>query len=545
MPYIYMLLSVVIWSLFPLVGAVGVQQLSIFDYILWSYVVGFIISGLCYLAAPQRYKESLPHLEKLEPRVWGEMAFAWLAAIISFACLLKSFSLISKAGAAVVFEVWLIIAIYILPVMLKKSWGSISRRDRVFSLLALAGVAFLLIPEAKTLTAPLPYLFLPLLGGIFMAIASVIKPKVAPRLENKSAPLISLFRIQALFSGGVAVLCLPFALLFPDKVSVFNAQSLFAIIFTGVVIHTLGNILYTIGMLRAPKGNVVVLWCLKPIFVVLWLWLAGQAAVTPTIILGGLFIITASMMVTIKADRTLTYAATIIGILLCGVYVYFVNGFAMNEYYQAISVPLFFYAILVAFMMDRLIKSDELEEQLAIQIINRIHAQAARLGDTASKWIQHILGMVTTNSMSEVNAHYRAVRNAKNKELEEIHDPLDQLALSKVRGTNFSEMFVVFIVGLLTIVSAVAFRPADLIADAFAIVIPLAVIFVFFTVLDLSNNRRTFFLERDRSGEMTLSAGVTKSLRSERIIAALLILLILSAFVGLLVAKHIGVAVPK
>ncbi len=146
--------------------------------------------------------------------------------------------------------------------------------------------------------------------------------------------------------------------------------------------------------------------------------------------------------------------------------------------------------------------------------------------------------MVTTNSVAEVNAHYRAVRNSPNKHLSGIYNQLDHLVLSKVRGTSFSEMFVIFIVGMLTIIASVIYRPDNLIADGFAIVVPLSTIFVFFTVLDLSDNRRRFFIERGKNGEISLSQRVTMDLSGERIIAAIMIMMILAAFVFLLWAKH-------
>ena len=56
--------------------------------------------------------------------------------------------------------------------------------------------------------------------------------------------------------------------------------------------------------------------------------------------------------------------------LACGTYVYFTDGLAMTQnyisnFYDAISVPIVFYTILVAFMMDRLIRSDRQEEAAA------------------------------------------------------------------------------------------------------------------------------------------------------------------------------------
>ncbi len=535
MPFIYMMLSVLSWSLFPLMSAWGIQQLGIFDFILGTYVVGFLASALAFNMLPAKQKANLPKISKMNGTVFSEIFAGCLSVLLSFGCLLASFAYVSKAASVFTFEAWPVMGIYLAPILIKKGWDRISRRDLLFSLLALIGIAFLLLPERAAASY---HVLLPLVGGLLMAIASVMKSRVSHDLENKSHPIGSLLKIQMLFSGGVALLSIPFVLFLPDKHCIFTAGNIMAILFTGIAIHTLGNVSYTMGILRSAKANIMVLWCLMPVFAVFWLWMAGQADIPASIALGAIFIITASLMTTVKADKTLSYSATIVSILLCGVYVYFIDGLAMDDYYQAISVPLFFYAILVAFMMDRLIKSDELEEQMAVEIMNYIDEHASKIGDATKTCTAHILGMVTTNDTAKVNAHYKAVRNHPNKHLSGIYNQLDQLVLSKVRGTNFSEMFVIFIVGILTVVSSIAYRPNNLIADGFAIVVPLSAIFIFFTLFDLSNNRREFYLERDKNGEIALSHHLTLDLFGERIIATILIVVILAAFIGLLWVKH-------
>ena len=537
MPFIFMMFSVLSWSLFPLVSVWGIQQLSIFDYILWTYVVGFMATGLIFLALPARQKIILPKISKIGQKTFTEIFIGCLAALLSFACLLISFSYMSKAVATIVFEAWPVIAVYLAPILIKKGWEKISQRELLFSLLAFAGIDLLLMPQAHHQS--LTHLLLPLAGGILMAAASMLKSRVSHELENKSHPITSLLKTQLLFSGGVILLCIPFSLIWPDKHSVYTAENVMAILFTGIAIHTLGNISYTMAILRSVKANIIVLWCLMPVFAVLWLWLAHQTEITSFIILGTIFIMTASLMTSVKADRSLSYTATIVAILVCGTYVFFINGLGMEDYYQAISVPLFFYAILVAFMMDRLIKSDGLEEQMAVEIMNYIDEHAAKIGAAANTCREHILGIVTTNNVAQVNSHYKAVRNNQNKHLSDIYNQLDQLVLSKVRGTNFSEMFVIFIVGALTVVSSVIYRPDNLIADGFAIVVPISVIFIFFTVIDLSENRQRFFLQQNKSGELGLTQQVTADLMSERIIAAILIMVIILAFSGLLILKHV------
>jgi drug/metabolite transporter (DMT)-like permease len=545
MSFVYMMFSVLSWSLFPLISVWGINQLGVFDYILWTYVVGLGATCLLLQTLPRSEEMALPKVSQIKGQVLWEIFVGCLSVLLSFACLLIAFSYISRASATVVFEIWPIIAMYITPLLIKKGWEKISTRDMTFSILAFIGVVFLLYPETQNplftggFTLHGWYrLLLPLLGGVFMAVASVMKSRVSYNLENKKYPVASLLKVQAFFSAGVVLLALPFALLWPDKHSVYTPENIMAIFFIGIVTHTLGNVCYTMSVLRAAKPNIVVLWYLMPIFAVVWLWLAGEAEITEYIVLGSIFIVTANLIITVRAERSMSYTATMIALLVCGLYTYFVDGLNMDDYYQALSVPIVFYVILVAFMMDRLMRRDRLEEGLAIEMINYIEERTTKLGRLAQDFSAHIVGMITTNDPAQVNRHYRAVRNGQGEHLSGIYNQLDQLVLSKVEGTSFAETFILFIVGMLTVVTATVYRPNNLIADGFAIILSLTVIFIFFTILDLSDKRRRFYLERDYKGERMVSALITRDLLSERVISALLLLLILVALLGLLWMKH-------
>ncbi len=532
MPFFYMMLSVLCWSLFPLLGVWGVEKVGVFDFILWSYAVGCLASfvTLKILTAKD------PPAAKMAGRLKADVVLGCLASFLSFACLLFSFLSFSRAGAVMVFESWPVLAVFLAPLLLQRGWSKIARRDMLFSALALTGLGFLMIPEAHHLT-PLQ-LFLPLLGGLLMAAGSMLKSRVSQALADKKRPLAALLRVQTIFSAGVTLFALPCALLWPHHHGAPDKATLIIVVFTGLAVHTLGNVAYTQGLLRSSKTAILALWNLMPPLAVFWLWRAGEGHITPAIVLGSIFIITASLMMTVRADTSSAYAASVTAILLTGAYTYFSSGLGMSDYYQAISVPLFFYAILVAFMMDRLIKSDELEERLAIETMNHIDAHAAKIGVSAKACRDHVLGILTTNDAAEVGAHYSAVRNDKSPYLAPVRDQLDQLVLSKVRGTNFSEMFVIFIIGALTLVCSMLYRPDTLIADAFSIVVPLSVVFIFFTVIDLADNRRRFHLVTGKDGKMSLSGQVTQDLSGERLIAAVLIVVILAAFAGLLIHKH-------
>lgn len=538
---LYMLFSVLTWSLFPLLSARGIDQLAVFDYIMLTYIVGAVASYLMLVLMPGYRKNGGMRLRLLTPRLIGEIFIGTLTVLLSFACLLTSFSYISKAGATIIYEIWPIVAMFITPLLIKKGWTGISARDGVFSLLAFIGVGFLMYPEVQNtgisfFSAPGQYyhVFLPLLGGVFMAIASVMKSRVSFLLQDDAHPVASLLRVQVMFCIGVILLAIPFVFLWPDKTSVYTTENIIAVLVIGTFIHTLGNVAYTMAVLRTSKSNIVVLWYLMPIFSVVWLWLAGESQITPYIILGAVFIITANLIMSIKADESMAYTAAILALLVCGVYAYFIDGLAMDDYYQALSVPVVFYTILVAFMMDRLIRRDRLEEERGIAIMNHIEGVAQQLTAPAAGYTACINGIVTTTSAAEIDSLYRKLRNAKEPALRPIYNQLDELAISKVQGTGFAEFFVLLLLAALTVVTALVFRPNNIIGDGFGVVTSLTVIFVLFMVLDLQRQRRTFYLTHGTNGERGIARQLTASLTAERILSAALIVLIMAAFLALL-----------
>jgi len=87
---------------------------------------------------------------------------------------------------------------------------------------------------------------------------------------------------------------------------------------------------------------------------------------------------------------------------------------------------------------------------------------------------------------------------------------------------------------------SIIYRPDDIIGDGFAMVHAVTIVFIFFTVMDLANERKCFNLERagKNQEELTLAARVTRDRLSESVISAGLIVLVMTAFVCLFFSKH-------
>lgn len=549
MAVLLMMFSVVVWSLFPLISAWCIDYVSTFDYIFWMFLINFFTSLFLLRTVPTARAAKLPKVLSLPGMVKFEIMIGCLTIILSIACLLSSFFYMSKAGATIIYEVWPIVAMYATPLLIKKGWDKISARDMFFSVLAFGGVGFIYYPEIMNeggffldgfALKELYILLLPFLGGVFMAISSVMKARISHNLECEGNPLASVLFVKMLFSLVVSLLCIPFLLFWPDAPSTYTLLTVLGMLFTGVMTWTFGDVAYTLAVLKANKSSIMVLWFLVPILSVVWLWVAGESAITAFIVLGAIIIISSNLLMTVKADSSMSYMAAVVTMIFCGIYTYFTDGLNFPDYYEAVGVPVVFFAILVAFMMDRLIKRDALEEELALDVINFINTHSKKFGKKGQEFCEHVAAIVRTNNPTEVNDHYRAVRNSGVKHLEAVHTQLDRLALSKVQGSRFAELFILFLIGALTVGVSIVYRPDDIIGDGFAMVHAVTIVFIFFTVMDLAHERKCFNLERigDSRDNLTLAERVTRDRLSESVISAGLIVLVMTAFVCLFYTKH-------
>lgn len=548
---LYLLFSVLTWSFLPLFAALGLEKIDKWDFVVWTEVIGLASSWVLLWIMASRAKVTYPKLKELSVRTHIEYAFCGLTYIISIVCLWTSFFYISKAGATIIFEIWPILSMFLTPLLIKKGWENLTPYDFIYGILAFVGMAFILAPELeqpfflqqKDPVSAFMILILPFLGGIFMAVTSVLKARLSYHMEIKGQPLVSLLVVQVyygIYACGFAAVAYAIVRMSSEQAvnNVYDLTIITGLLVVGIIIYTLGRLTYVMGLLKSTKSNIIALWYFMPIFSVFWLYLAGLSAITPHIIIGAASIICANLLITIRADERISYSAAIISLLLVGLFCFFVNGMEMGDYYQAVSVPLIFYAIIVSFLMDRLIKRDTFEEGLALELIKHVQTgiEKAHLSHKTIL-VQNIMAIIQTNESVKIAQHYDYLRNDV-KEMQPMQDRLDALALSRVEGVNFAEIFVLSLIGMLTIMMTVLYRPASFTADCFAIVLTLSVVFVFFTVVDLVKKRRTFNLKVDEYGRFNLTDKVLKNFTGERVISTLMIFLVAGAFIFLMWLKH-------
>lgn len=548
---LYILFSVLVWSFLPLFGAIVLEKVNLWDFLLWTQLIGVVFSGMLLQKQTQSDKEAYQKLKSLGAEMHDGFALTGLTYVLSLGCMWAAFSYISKAGATIIYEMWPLFSMFMTPIFLQKAWPRLPARNFIYIICALAGVAFILSPELKApffaqAGSPLKAWFtllLPLFGGIFMSISSVFKARLSHRMETPDNMIISKLTVQTY--------CMMYGLIFAAVFSVivriagggthntYDTPTIFLIAFIGVVIYVLGSLSYVVGLLKSSRPSIIALWYLTPVLSILWLFMAGLAVLTPTIIIGTVAIISANLLITIRAEDRISYSATVITLLLVGVVCFYIPGHEMSDYYQAVSVPLIFYTIIVAFLMDRIQQRDTFEEELAIGIIRHIQVEMTDVRAGVQELIGRIIAMLQTNNTRIIAGHYDYLRNDV-QELKPVQDKLDALALSKVEGVNFSEILVLSMTGLLTVAMTVFFRPHNFIADCFAIVLTTAIAFVFFVVLDLVNKRAIFNLRAGEGGRITLASEALNEATGEMAIAAIMLIAVVTAFVFLMLLKHGG-----
>ncbi|TVQ84308.1 MAG: DMT family transporter [Micavibrio sp.] len=547
MAVILMMLSVLVWSVYPVIAAWGLEEISVPDFLFWSLTSSIVAAWIFLKISPSarrvKYKTFFQHDRKVQ----GMLLLYVVAFLGSQICLLGSFAFITEAGATIAYETWPIFAMYVTPLLMKKSWEVIPRRDYIFAVIALIGVCFILYPELQSdflLREDVKFwhygaILLPLLGGLCMAFATAFMGSAAHMAEVKGHPIVSLLSLRVALGWLFIPVTGIVALVWPSAPSTYTPENVLAMIFVGMFILTLGGMFYYWALLKATRTNINVLWYFVPLFSAVWFWWTGISEVTDYIIIGAILIISSNLLITTRADKKMAYMATLISLLVVGIYCYFTEGTRMEEdYYEAIGVPVVFFVILAAFTMDRLIRRDQKEESLGVRVMHNVIRNKKIPSKYKKLLIDAVINILRTKDTDVINAHYKKIMTVKYDYYEKIASDLDQLVLSKIHNTNFGDLFVTALVGIVTVGVTIAFREPEFVADAFSIGMTGAAVFLFFSIVDLSNMRRTFHLDFNEKGIRELSKDVRRSHDSDIILSSILIFLLLTAFTGLLWYKH-------
>ncbi len=305
-----MSLAVLIWSLYPLAATYGLKSMSSFQLIFIVYFVsgaGAIIVTAFYLIASNKIKQTCDILRNIPTNGWLAIVMSGLTGILSHALFIVALGMANKSGVSLLYESWPIIAVIATPLMMKKAWKEVSFKDFLIGLIALMGVALIILSDKdislnlneKSLSESVDY---KALGGYVLAffaayltaILVITRGVFAEYFKEMNDDFAATF-ISETFSRGISVILVIFALFFFEETIILADIYWPSAIYIGFVVFVLGGVLYTYSLLNATSPTIHIFYYFVPVFAVIWLWLARETEVNFTLFIGGFIVVACNL----------------------------------------------------------------------------------------------------------------------------------------------------------------------------------------------------------------------------------------------------------
>lgn len=500
---VYMLIDSVSYSLIPVLAALSSSRVAPELYVLFA----LITAVATYLTL---YPKIIFRDAK---RLFTRQTF-WLAALSGFAFTISQVVLVASYQFAqnsyiptVIFQIYPIFIVLIAIIL-----GISSERLRLPTILlmtlALLGVLLvfyedLSVPEMQDIIASGMALF----SAIALAVNVICVIRLSPLLESiqineTASPLLANF-ISRIFSLATAAPLLLIFTLRPTDVNI-SWDGLLLVLFYGAFCLCIGSVFYFKALRITDKElSIHLLSYLSIVMSVAWLWLLGEGRLTPLILIGTACILVANILLNLRIEKSYAYTSTITWLLFGGALLFLTTGGGMEGYFNAISVPLVFFAILMAFMLDRLIKRTDQEEQYLFELVTEAETWEASSAEKQS-YLKKVLKLGCETEIERLNWQHKDLCSYSTSSYS--RRLLNEFLISRAQGIQFSEVAILILIGSLVLFLSVFYRPHGFVYDVFALVVSSAVVFNIMYVLDTFRNRTKRFMSlSDYGGALSIN----------------------------------------
>lgn len=562
-----MLLSVFLFSIYPLLASMGLVASDPIMFVLLAHffcAVFSFASGGFLIKRRHKGKHTLASAFRLDSKkLWIYVIATGTAAACAHASLMYALLKTSQVGATIIYETWPLMAVWLTPLLVAKAWDKIKRLDYLFGFMAVIGMGFVVSAESRETIMNLDFSFmthiepdrllgygLAFIGSIGIALSTVLRGGVSQHLKDKFDGDVVLSAFMG--SGFTRLASLPaFALMYfilhePGSRTIIPADVALAC-FTGIMVYTMGSVFYIYSFLNTQNPNIHILYYLAPVMAIAWLHMFGFSSINDFAIIGALFVVSANLLVTIKAEHSNAYTASILSLLLGGTYCYFTTGGGLDDFYEAISVSCIFYAILIAFAWDRVIDRVKYEEALSLEIaygLEKLRQRHLKKGDKKIKsLIADVRTILSTTDHATLGESYRSMIKTRDKmdfhpALNKIFLNVDGLVLSKMKDIMLSEVVLLCLIGGVTLFGVLTYRPVGLWPDMMAFVMAGAIVFIFFAIFDQLIVRNRSMLSDAEDSMCGVNEELFESRHQFNVISVVLMVFMLAVFAGLFAYKY-------
>ncbi|MEC9367143.1 MAG: hypothetical protein VX871_00430 [Pseudomonadota bacterium] len=431
-----------------------------------------------------------------------------VASVTQAACFVLSlyfFTLAARDGndvmAVLLMECWPIVAAMMIGPFLARQFASLSPREGLWALVALAGVMVLITDRENMLSgrffhrndpASIAYA---LLSMFLMAASVVLKARASEilRKDHGIGPLPGFVVLQVCFAPLV-----PFAW----ALSAFGEAALlpalagvdYLVVLAVFLLNLVSGVFFTYGTLHLQRASDTFVWFFAPAISVLML--ASVRTVVPTFneLIGIALIVSSNLLMTFRADHGLSYRASLLALLASGTICAYLPGSGFNQYFDCLSVLSIFFVVLLSFMIGRFAERNGEELHLLAGLFSHVAAAKARQPALARELLRRLGQLQTARSRVVLRRRYwqsiRLLQKLKNKEMRaNIKCDLDLYITSRHRGVAFGQIFALGGCVYATLLIGLFARGEGWPYDLFITVYAPSMVFAFFTLLDLQLGR--------------------------------------------------------
>lgn len=323
-------LSALAFSFYPLLNAFGLGVTTPILFALLNHIATILVCYgvlVLFMKSPSRTHGALKEFMALPLETRLIAVFSGISVYLGGLCFLFALSLMSKAGAAIIMEMWPILAIFIAPVLMtEKKWKSMGLLNAVLILLSLTGLLMITASESgmtfsRFLQNPFfmfvnqdAYAYIGIVVAFLAAFCFAFSGVSRSHFANKLPPD---FRhrhfgktetiTESLYTYLLTyILGFPLALvllLFLEPEAGASIASILPVAFNGFVLVATSS-LYSYAVLKADNANINLIWYFAPLLAAIWLSLFGLSRITEMLVIGGGLIVIANIVLILSSRKT-------------------------------------------------------------------------------------------------------------------------------------------------------------------------------------------------------------------------------------------------
>lgn len=293
-------LAVLIWSLYPVAASIGLQSTSSAQLIFMAYLfaaIGAPLLAFIYLYQQKLIQKAFTIQKTLPPQAYIIIITSGIVGVLCHGSFIFALTLANKGGVSLLYESWPVFAIIATPFLMKKTWKDVSLKEFIISLIALVGVAIIILSddsvsfyknEQRFLSDTMNYnalggYILAFIGAYMLALVVITKGVYSEDLKDDFGASM----ISEMINRVICITIISAVFLLTDIDIVETGMHLAAPFFVGFIVFVVGGALYTYSLLASTTPTFHILNYFVPVLAVIWLWIAGETTVNSGLFIGG------------------------------------------------------------------------------------------------------------------------------------------------------------------------------------------------------------------------------------------------------------------